>query len=80
MVLKFMKQMTLIALLLFSSFAAHVQAQSEAELKAVTTDGRQVRLNSDYTWEFIEFVAGDPASSAVLTVTQIWEMQDACKL
>lgn len=75
-----MKQMTLIALLLFSSFAAHVQAQSEAELKAVTTDGRQVRLNSDYTWEFIEFVAGNPANSAVLTVTQVWEMQDACKL
>jgi hypothetical protein len=75
-----MKQMTLIALLLFSSFGAYVQAQSETELKAVTTDGRQVRLNGDQTWEFIEFVSGDPASSAVLAVTQVWEMQEACKI
>ncbi len=75
-----MKQMTFVVLILLLSFGVHVQAQSGTELKAVTTDGRQVRLNSDYTWEFIEFVAGDPASSAVLTVTQVWEMQDACKL
>jgi hypothetical protein len=77
-----MKQMTRIVLLLLFSCGAQVLAQfeTEQELKAVTTDGRQVRLNTDRTWEFIEFVPGDPASSAVLTVTQVWEMQDACKL
>jgi len=62
------------------SCGARVHAEVEETLKAVTTDGRQVRLNSDNTWEFIEFAAGDPSNSAVLTVTQIWEMQDACKL
>ena len=76
----FMKQLMLIVLILLLSFGARVHAELEEDLKAVTTDGRQVRLNRDYTWEFIQFVAGDPDSSAVLTVTQVWDMQDACKL
>jgi Protein of unknown function (DUF3157) len=76
----FMKQLMVMVLMLLLSFGAHAQAELDADLKAVTKDGRQVRLNRDYTWEFIEFVAGDPANSAVLTVTQVWEMQDACKL
>jgi hypothetical protein len=76
----FMKQLMVMVMVLMLSFGAHAQAELDGDLKAVTTDGRQVRLNSDNTWEFIEFVAGDPANSAVLTVTQVWEMQDACKL
>jgi len=75
----FMMQLMFMVLMLLS-FGAHAQAELDGDLKAVTKDGRQVRLNSDYTWEFIEFVAGDPANSAVLTITQVWEMQDACKL
>ena len=67
-------------LFLMLSMGARVRAELGENLKAVTTDGRQVRLNSDNTWEFIEFVAGEPSNSAVLKVTQIWEMQDACKL
>lgn len=52
----------------------------EPDLKAVTGDGRQVLLKSDHTWEFIEFQQGDPATSAVLTVTKVWDMQEACKI
>jgi hypothetical protein len=75
-----MKQLTLIAMILLLSFGAGVQAELEPEIKAVTRDGRQVLLKSDHTWDFVQFVQGDPSNSAVLTVTQIWEMQDACKL
>jgi hypothetical protein len=52
----------------------------EPDLKAVTSDGRQVLLKSDHTWEIIEYKQGDPSTSAVLTVTKVWEMQDACKI
>ncbi len=76
----FMKQLMFMVLILLLSFGARVQAELEEDLKAVTKDGRQVRLNRDYTWEFIQFVEGDPSNSAVLTVTQVWDMQDACKL
>jgi hypothetical protein len=75
-----MKQLTFTVLILLLSFGAPVHAEIEEPLKAVTTDGRQVRLHTDNTWEFIKFVPGEPARSAVLTVTQLWEMQDACKL
>jgi hypothetical protein len=60
-------------------FAAAALAQDE-DIKAVTLDGRPVVLKSDNTWEFVNFEEGDPANSAVLTVTRIWEMDDACKL
>src|SRR5262245_31998919 len=52
----------------------------DPDLKAVTSDGRQVLLKTDHTWEFIEYKSGDPSSSAVLTVMRVWEMQDACKI
>lgn len=73
-----MKQLMLIALILL--LGLETRAHAESELTAVTVDGRRVLLKSDHTWDFIEFVQGDPSNSAVLTVTRIWEMQDACKL
>jgi hypothetical protein len=76
----FMKKLMFMVLILLLSFGARVHAELEEDLKAFTKDGRQVRLNRDYTWEFIQFVEGDPSNSAVLTVTQVWDMQDACKI
>jgi hypothetical protein len=75
-----MKQLTLIVMIVLLSLGAGARAELEAEFKAVTRDGRQVLLKSDHTWEFIQFVQGDPSTSAVLTVTQVWDMQDACKI
>ncbi len=87
-----MKQLILMTLMLLLSLAVRAQtepgpelrpelrAEPEADFKAVTTDGRQILLKSDHTWEFIQFQEGDPATSAVLTVTKVWDMQDACKL
>lgn len=79
-----MKQLTLTALIYLLSLAALAQAAAvpapEPELQAVTRDGRQVLLKSDHTWDFVQFTEGDPSNSAVLTVTRVWDMQDACKL
>ena len=75
-----MKHLTLIALIVLLGFGACVQAASEPDLGAVTRDGRQVLLKSDHTWDFVQFEEGDPSTSAVLTVTRVWDMQDACKL
>jgi hypothetical protein len=77
-----MKQLTLIALIYLLSLAALVRAGAvpEPDLQAVTRDGRQVLLKSDHTWDFVQFMEGDPSNSAVLTVTRVWDMQDACKL
>ena len=66
----------LLALILLLGVAAGTRAQPA--IKALTTDGRTVLLKSDQTWEYLDPEPGDPATSAVLTVTKIREMQDAC--
>jgi hypothetical protein len=60
--------------------SAGAQAHTGDDIRALTNDGRKVILKVDHSWEFIEFVEGDPSKSAVLTVTKVEEMQDACKL
>jgi hypothetical protein len=50
------------------------------DIRAVTLDGRQVVLKNDKTWDFVNLEQSDPANSAVLTVTRVWDMGDACKL
>lgn len=67
-------------MILLLSLGADVQAELEPGIKAVTRGGSQVLLKSDHTWEFVQVVQGDPSTSAVLTVTQVWDMQDACKI
>ncbi len=75
-----MKHLNLMMLVLLLSQVVCAQDASNPSLKAVTSEGRQVLLKGDQTWEYIEFQVGDPSNSAVLTVTQVWEMQDACKI
>ena len=72
-----MKQLVLIALCLLVHFQAN--AHDGPDLQALTFDGRKVILKTDHTWDFFEPEIGDPATSAVLTVTKVWEMQDACR-
>lgn len=75
-----MKQAIPFTLILLLSLGASAPAVSETDLSALTLDGRRVLLKADNTWEFVETAQGDPAVSAVLTVTRIWDMQKACKL
>jgi len=74
-----MKRMTLLTLVLLAS-QVYAQSPLEPDIKAVTSDGRQVLLKGDHTWEIIEFQEGNPSASAVLSVTQVWDMEDACKI
>lgn len=86
MVFKVIKQLILVTLILLAGFAVRAIAQTEqveveeADIKAVTADGRQILLKSDHTREIVTFKAGDPSTSAVLSVTKVWELQEACKL
>ena len=81
-----MKQLILMTLILLLSLAVQAQSQLEQiepeaeDIKAVTKDGRQILLKGDHTWEFVQFQQGDPSTSAVLSVTKVWELQEACKL
>lgn len=86
-----MKPIFSLILILLLGFAAGVRAQeeqlpvdpvplSDGPISAVTLDGRRVVLNTDNTWEFVSAQEADPATSAVLAVTRVWEMEDACKL
>ena len=72
-----MKKLVLIALFLLAHYQAN--AYDGPNLQALTLDGKKVLLKPDHTWEFFEAEPGDPASSAVLSVTKVWEMQDACR-
>jgi hypothetical protein len=74
-----MKRMILMALAVLAG-QVYAQDSLEPDIKAVTSDGRQVLLRGDHTWEVIEFQQGDPSTSAVLSVTQVWDMEDACKI
>jgi len=50
----------------------------DPKLEAITSDGRMVVLYENHRWEFVEIEHGDPKSSAVLVVTELKEMQEAC--
>ncbi len=66
---------------LFLVFGAlHAVAHNEPEIEAMTDDGRAVILYEDHTWKFVEYEEGDPENSAVLTVTKVHEMGEACRL
>lgn len=56
-----------------------LESWAQKDLHALTDDGRRVMLKRDFTWEFIGTGLGDPNRSAVLTVTHVVEMGDACK-
>lgn len=89
-----MKSIFSLSFILLLSLCASAKAQEQEELQlpvesqsdsqevihAVTMDGRRVVLNGDNTWEFVRSGEADPATSAVLTVTRIWEMDQACRL
>jgi hypothetical protein len=78
-------QRVLLVALLLHTVAVHAQPEPTSAipasgLKALTMDGRQVLLKADNTWEFVALTQGDPSMSAVLSVTRIWDMDEACKL
>jgi len=74
------KTATALCLLLALSGLPRVLAHDVPEIDAMTSDGRMVILYEDHTWDFISTDIGDPQTSAVLTVTEVKEMQDACGL
>jgi hypothetical protein len=67
-----------VVLLVLASFG--LRADEGVEMEAQTDDGRRVVLKTDHTWSLLEVKEGDPSKSAVLTVMNIQEMQDACRL
>jgi hypothetical protein len=84
MIAKLKKHVIPMTLLLLLPLVVHAQEKPEqiepSSIKAVTLDGRQVLLKPDNTWEFVTLAQGDPSASAVLSVTRIWDMEQACKL
>jgi hypothetical protein len=70
-----MKQLYLFAAALMLS----LPLSAAPDIHAFTSDGRQVLLKDNNTWSYVESGQGDPSKSAVLTVTEVVEMGDACK-
>ena len=66
--------------LILAFVALQAAAHTTPEIEAMTDDGRPVILYEDHTWEFVEFDEGDPENSAVLTVTKVQEMGEACRM
>lgn len=72
-----MRYFAIVFLLL--SLSAPVAAQSV--INAFTYEGKRVVLNSNGTWEYLQLdESSDPERSAVLEVTEVVEMDEACKL
>lgn len=71
-------QVALFALIVWASAAT--SAHDEPQIKGITDDGRRVILNVDHTWDFVEIVPGDPSTSAVLTVLEVTDLEEACRL
>ena len=71
-----MKQLsTIIAFLMLG-----LEAIAHEGTYAFTTEGRKVFLKNDQTWEYVTVSIGEPKSSAVLSVTEVVEMEQACRL
>lgn len=71
-----MKQLLPAVFLLSLSF--NVAAQSGNY--AFTNDGKRVLLKPDQTWEYVQLESKGPEDSAVLSVTEVVEMDTACRL
>jgi len=71
-----MKQLVLAVFLLSLSLELGAQNGNYA----FTGDGRRVLLKPDGTWEYSQLESSDPENSAVLSVTEVVEMDTACKL
>jgi hypothetical protein len=46
----------------------------------ITPDGRRVLLRDDHTWEVVEAQQGDPTASAIISVANVGELRNACKV
>lgn len=57
-----------------------MQAVAQSGTFAFTPDGKRILLNGDQTWEYAQLATGEPDNSAVLEVTEVVEMDDACRL
>lgn len=66
--------------LILAFAAVNAVAHTQPEIEAITTDGQAVILYEDHTWEFVEYEPGNPETSAVLTVTKVEEMGEACRM
>lgn len=55
-----------------------VQVTAQTGVHAFTSDGKRVLLKSDQTWEYVQAESNNPEDSAVLSVTEVVEMDDAC--
>lgn len=71
---------TIAALLLAITAPGQALAHEDAELRGITDDGRRIILLQDHTWEFVEVMENDPANSAVLTVLEVTDLEQACRL
>ena len=54
--------------------------KASADTEAVTKDGRRVILKDDKTWDYMQPEEGDPSISAVISVTNVEDTSNACKL
>jgi len=53
---------------------------AQAGLYAYTGDGRRVLLKPDQTWEYIQLPSESAEDSVVLSVTEVVEMDTACRI
>ena len=60
-------------------FMLSLEASAQANIHAFTSDGRRVLLKSNQTWEYIQTESDEPENSAVLSVTEVVEMDTACR-
>ena len=59
--------------------AERAMAHNEAELRGITDDGRRVLLKENHTWDFIKVPVGNPETSAVLTILEVTDLEEACR-
>lgn len=54
--------------------------EANADMEAVTKDGRRVILKNNMTWKYIQSNEGDASKSAVLSVINVEDLGSACKI
>ena len=56
-----------------------LEAGAQTGIYAFTSDGKRVLLKNNQTWEYASVESDGPENSAVLSVTEVVEMDTACR-
>ena len=74
-----MKYLVFFVMTMTLTLTLTLEAGAQTGIYAFTSDGKRVLLKNNQTWEYASVESDSPENSAVLSVTEVVEMDTACR-